>query len=107
MICPVCPVDLASDLSAFRAAGVGDHRRHGLLLTGRGGASNESTGSNFARHGEEDYLVAGGGDYWSSASEGGALAPTSPIPLRVRSGALSVRCSPSLAPRNQSQRGVG
>jgi hypothetical protein len=59
----ICPVDLASDMSALRAARVGDHRRHGLLLEGHHGAGDEGTGSDFAGDGEEDYLVAGGGDH--------------------------------------------
>ena len=28
----ICPVEIARDLSALQAAGVGDHGQHGLLL---------------------------------------------------------------------------
>ena len=59
----ICPVEIARDLSAFRAARVGDHAKHGFLLEGRDGAGDESTGSNFAGYGEEDQLVASGGDH--------------------------------------------
>jgi hypothetical protein len=31
----ICPVEIASDLSAFLAARVGDHAKHGVLLEGR------------------------------------------------------------------------
>jgi hypothetical protein len=55
-------VDLASALSTWRAAAVGDHRRHGLLLTGRDVADHESAGSNSASNGEEDHVVASGRD---------------------------------------------
>ena len=53
-----CPVEIASDLSAWRAASVGDHAKHGLLLEGRGGAGNENTGSDLTGYGEEDYVVS-------------------------------------------------
>src|SRR5439155_1557455 len=56
----ICPVELASDLSALRAARVGDHAKHGFLLEGRDGAGHESTGSDFAGPGQEDHLVASG-----------------------------------------------
>src|SRR6202041_702778 len=58
----ICPVEIASDMSALRAARVGDHAKHGLLPEGRDGAGNESTGRNAAGNGEEDHVVAGGGD---------------------------------------------
>ena len=62
----ICPVETARDKSALRAARVGDHAEHGILLEGRDGAGNESTGCDFASHGEEDRVVAGGGDPWDS-----------------------------------------
>jgi hypothetical protein len=34
----ICPVEIASDLSALQAARVGDHGRHGVLHAGRSGA---------------------------------------------------------------------
>src|ERR1700678_4412729 len=57
----ICPVEIASDMSAFRAV-VGDHARHELLHTSRHGAGDESTGSDVAGDGEEDQLVASGRD---------------------------------------------
>src|ERR1035438_7710456 len=56
----MCPVEIASDLSALRGARVGDHAKHGFLLEGHDGAGHENTGSDFAGAGEEDHLVAGG-----------------------------------------------
>jgi hypothetical protein len=47
-------VEIASEMSAFQAARVGDDGRHGFLFEGRDGAGDESTGSNFASRGEED-----------------------------------------------------
>jgi hypothetical protein len=44
----ICPVQLASEMSALRAVRVGDHAEHGKLLEGRGGAGDESAGSNVA-----------------------------------------------------------
>ena len=41
----ICPVEIARDLSAFRAARVGEHAEHVLLHAGRDGAGDESTGS--------------------------------------------------------------
>src|SRR5208337_4467205 len=70
----ICPVEIASDLSALRAARVGDHARHGFLLEGRGGAGDEATGSHIAGDGEEDYLVAGRRDYRHQRSVDAALA---------------------------------
>ena len=37
----ICPVELANDLSALQAAGIGDHAGHGRLSEGRGGAGDE------------------------------------------------------------------
>ena len=58
----ICPLEIASDLSAWRAARVADHGKHGGLLEGRDGAGDESAGSDFTGDGETDHLVAGGGD---------------------------------------------
>src|ERR1017187_10915779 len=58
----ICPVEIASEMSAFRAARVGDHAKHGILHEGRSGAGDESTGRDVAGNGEENYVVAGGGD---------------------------------------------
>jgi hypothetical protein len=46
-------------MSALRAARIGDHAKHGILLEGRDGAGDESTGSDVAGNGEEDYVVSG------------------------------------------------
>jgi hypothetical protein len=54
----ICPVSIASDMSALQAARVGDHGRHGVLHAGRSGAGNEGTGSNFAGDGKEDNVPA-------------------------------------------------
>ena len=51
----ICPLEIASDLSALQAARVADHGKHGWLLEGRDGAGDESTGSSFASRGEEDH----------------------------------------------------
>src|SRR6266516_4654909 len=59
----ICPVEIASDLSAWRAVRVADYGGHGELLEGRDGTGHESTGSNFASRGQEDHVVAGGGDH--------------------------------------------
>ena len=56
-------------MSALRAARVGDHAQHGFLPEGRDGAGDESTGSDVAGDGEEDHLVASGGDIWASATD--------------------------------------
>lgn len=59
----ICPVDVANDLSAKRAARMGDHAEHGSVSEGRAGAGDEGTGSDFESHGEEDHVVAGGGNH--------------------------------------------
>src|SRR3977135_1618238 len=58
----ICPVEIASEMSALRAARVGDHAKHGFLPEGRDGAGDESTGRDVAGDGEEDYVVASSGD---------------------------------------------
>src|SRR5271157_4919 len=58
----ICPVEIAREMSAFRAVRIGDHAEHGSLSEGRDGAGDESTGRDVAGDGEEDHLVAGGGD---------------------------------------------
>src|SRR6266536_1159346 len=73
----ICPVELASDVSAWRAARVGDHGEHGKLLEGRDGAGDASTRSDIAGDGEEDHVVAGGGDHRDQRpAEGKAFAET-------------------------------
>src|ERR1017187_7852352 len=59
----ICPIEIAGDLSAFQAVRVGEHGWHVLLLEGRDGAGDESTGSHLASHGEEDHVVASSGDH--------------------------------------------
>jgi transposase len=46
----ICPVEIASDMSAFLAGRVGDHAKHGILLEGRSGASDESARRDVAGH---------------------------------------------------------
>src|SRR5215470_12177480 len=58
----ICPVEIAHEMSALRAARMREHGKHGLLPEGRDGAGDESTGRHVAGDGQEDYLVAGGGD---------------------------------------------
>src|SRR6266481_10198184 len=70
----ICPVELATDVSAWRAARVGDHAKHGFLPEGRDGAGHESTGCDVASDGEEDHLVAGGGDTGHQRPAHAALA---------------------------------
>src|SRR5579863_8055356 len=70
----ICPVEIASEMSAFRAVRVGDHGKHGILHEGRSGASDESTGRDVAGDGEEDYVVAGGGDFRHQRPAHAALA---------------------------------
>src|SRR3984957_15592427 len=70
----ICPVELAHDMSALRAARVGDHAKHGILLEGRDGAGDESTGSDVAGNGEEDYVVSGSGDHWHQRPAHGGRA---------------------------------
>lgn len=60
----ICPVDLASEMSALQAARVADHGGHGLLLEGRGGAGDESTRCYVASDSAQDHLVSGSGDSW-------------------------------------------
>src|SRR5258708_39614863 len=78
----ICPVEIASDVSAFRAARIGDHTKHGILPEGRSGAGDESARRDVAGHGEEDYVVAGGGDSGHQRPAHAALAGT----LRARGG---------------------
>src|SRR5437660_11872492 len=70
----ICPVEIASDMSAERAVRVGDHAKHGVLPEGLDGAGDESTGRDIASDGEEDHLVAGGGDPWDQRPAHAALA---------------------------------
>ena len=72
----ICPVEIASEVSALQAAVVGDHGRHGVLHAGRSGAGDEGTGSDFAGAGEEDHVVASGGDHRDQRPADAALART-------------------------------
>src|SRR5215471_15831193 len=58
----ICPVEIAHEMSALRAARMREHVQHGLLPEGRDGAGDESTGCDVAGDGQEDHLVAGSGD---------------------------------------------
>src|ERR1051326_2307744 len=72
----ICPVEIAHEMSALRAVRIGDHGEHGSLSEGRDGAGDESTGRDVASDGEEDQLVAGGGDPWDQRSAHAAVAGT-------------------------------
>ena len=72
----ICPVEIAREMYALRAVRVGDHGKHGVLLEGRDGAGNESTGSDFAGAGEEDHVVASGGDHRDQRPTHATLAGT-------------------------------
>ena len=72
----ICPVELAHEMSALQAVRVREHGSHDLLLEGRSGAGDESTGSDLAGHGQEDHLVAGSGDYRHQRPAHEALART-------------------------------
>ena len=58
----ICPVEIAHEMSALRAARIEEHAKHGFLPEGRDGAGDESTGRNVAGGGQDDYLVAGSGN---------------------------------------------
>src|SRR6266699_1877182 len=70
----ICPVQIARDMSALRAVRIGDHAKHGFLPEGRDGAGDESTGRDVASDGEENYVVAGGGDPWDQRPAHATLA---------------------------------
>jgi hypothetical protein len=57
----ICPIEIASEVSAWQAAVVGEHGRHAFSHAGRDAADDEGTGSDFAGGGEEDHVVPGGG----------------------------------------------
>jgi hypothetical protein len=59
----ICPGGIASEVCALRGVKVGDHAQHDLLGEGRDGEGDESTGSDLAGHGQEDYVAAGSGNY--------------------------------------------
>src|SRR5215469_18337696 len=53
----ICPVEIAHEMSALRAARMREHGEHGLLPEGRDGAGDESTGRDVAGDGHEDHLA--------------------------------------------------
>lgn len=61
----ICPVEIASEMSAFKVGhGRGSCRRgHEKLLWGRRGTGDENPRSFIAGDGEEDHVVAGGGNH--------------------------------------------
>jgi len=69
----ICPIEIARDVSALRAARVGDHQGHELFFKGRCGASHEGAGSHVAGDGEEDHMVAGSRDHRHKRSADTAL----------------------------------
>ncbi len=72
----ICPVEIASDMSALRAVRIGDHAEHGSLSESRDGASDESAVRNVAGDGEEDHVVASGGDSGHQRPSHAALSGT-------------------------------
>jgi hypothetical protein len=70
----ICPVEIASEVSAWQAAVVGEHGGYVLLHAGRDGADDEGAGSDFAGPGEEDHVVAGGRDHRDQRPADAALA---------------------------------
>jgi hypothetical protein len=91
----ICPVRFASDMSALRAVLVGGRGQHDLTHEGRDAAGDESTGSDFASHNQEDPMVAGGGDAAPSGSATRSLVvSTAPMggsyALRPEAAFLSV-----------------
>src|SRR5215469_4672963 len=84
----ICPVEIADEMSALRAARVGDHAKHGFLPEGRDGAGDESSRRDVASDGEEDYLVAGGRDtgYQRPAQGGGSLRTQRGLSRTLRAG---------------------
>src|SRR5579863_10540855 len=77
----ICPVELAHEMSAFRwrhGVDLPAGGRHGFLSRVRRGAGDESTGSDFASDGQEDHLVAGGGDYRHQRPPDAALVSALP-----------------------------
>jgi hypothetical protein len=76
-----CPVQLARDLSAEGGKEI-EHsvlrRQNAAILRRRLGAGDESSGSDFASHGEEPYLVGGSRDYWDFRSQHAALEAAVP-----------------------------
>jgi hypothetical protein len=60
----ICPVGIADEMSALAGGESRGRWKDGLILEGRGGAGNEGTRSDLAGNCQEDYLVAGSGDYW-------------------------------------------
>src|SRR5215469_14101872 len=71
----ICPVELASEMSAFwrgPEVELSAGGRHGFLLGVRHGAGDEDTGSDFASDGEKDHLEPG--RQRSSASATGRCA---------------------------------
>src|ERR1700719_225546 len=66
--------------------------RHGTYRERGLGAGDENTGSDFASDGQEDYVVAGGGDHRDQRAADAALAPSiRKIRLRRNLGSPSRR----------------
>src|SRR5664279_3639526 len=104
----ICPVEIARDLSAFPAARVGDHAKHGFLLEGRDGAGHENTGSDFAGTGEEDHLVAGSRDYRHQRSVDATLArATGGVWLRRLVRPAAWPAFPQASPPGNGRAGLG
>ena len=70
----ICPVEIASDLSAWRAARVGDHAKHCGLLKGRGGAGMKVQEVILRAMAKKITWVAGRRDYRHQRPADAALA---------------------------------
>src|ERR1700684_3042947 len=88
----ICPVEIASDLSAFRAVRIRDHAEHGSLSEGRDGAGDESTRRDVAGDGEEGHVVGGGSDFGDQGPAHAALAGA------LRGGGLQRVAGPAAGP---------
>jgi hypothetical protein len=78
----ICPVELAHEVFAWRAAGVGQDGGHDLLYGGCHGAGHESNRSDFASDCQEDHLVAGSGNHWHQRPADGAPVAALRVPPR-------------------------
>src|SRR5271167_383015 len=77
----ICPVELASEMSAFMArlaVEVPAGGRHAFLPGVRRGAGHEDSGSHFTSDGEEDHLEPSGRNHWHQRPTDAPLVPALP-----------------------------
>ena len=76
----ICPVEIADDMSALRVVRMGDHAEHGSLSEAAMERAMKVQDVMLQRDGEEDHVVAGGGDTGhqrpAHAADSGTLAAT-------------------------------